>query len=70
MILIAFDPIYFRPGSPDVQAKLGGTIREAELRRLFPEDTWLPRETYLMTVYAASPEDLERASAKVREEAS
>jgi hypothetical protein len=55
---IAFDPIYCRPGGPKVQKAFGG-LDEPTLRRLFPESTWLLQETYLMTLYEATPENLE-----------
>lgn len=57
--LIAYDPIKRQPGGPKVQKQYKTGLDEATLRRFFPEETWLNDETYLMSVYRASLEDLE-----------
>lgn len=60
-MLIAYDPIYRRPGNLEVQRQMGGTMPEEVLRKLFPEETWVSM-TWLMTLYEASEQELVQAS--------
>lgn len=60
-MLIAYDPLLLKPGNLDVQRKMGGTVPEEILLRLFPETSQVGK-TWLMTLYEVSEEELELAS--------
>jgi hypothetical protein len=67
LIRIAIDPVLFRPASPALQLRLGGTISEERLKELFPPSTWFHEVSYLMGLAEVTEEDLVQASQRCAE---
>lgn len=66
---IVFDPIYLLPGSPELQETFGGTVPFDRFESLFPKETWLTAETYLMSLAEVSDEQLDEFSSVAKERA-
>lgn len=69
MLKVVFDPLCLLPGSPKLQERLGGTVPPERFLLLFPEETWLDTETYLMSLCEVTEELLVEASVVARRQA-